>query len=77
MGLPPNHQLGVTRQTDQYLLDFRFCEYNGQAFRSFGANILKSRFDSFTKHFPVEEQNGAERLILCGGCHLPFYSQVG
>jgi hypothetical protein len=53
MGLPPNHQLGITRQTDQYLLDFRFCEYSRQTVLPFGTNILKSRFDGFTQHFPV------------------------
>ena len=37
---------------------------------------MKSRFVGFTQHFPVEEQNGAECLILGGCCPFPFTCKV-
>src|SRR5512138_1473792 len=51
--------------------DFCVGQDGRQAFRTFGAGD-RDRFDLLTKYFAIEEEDGAERLVLGGGSDVPL-----
>lgn len=55
---------------------FGFGENYGEAVRLFGADHIGGGFDFFKKDVTVEEENGAQRLILGGRGDAAFDCQV-
>lgn len=63
----PSHQPVSPVHVDEYPLDFIASQHRRQPFRSLGT-IELAEFTGITpEHFPVHEDDGVERLILCRG----------
>ncbi len=58
------------------LLDFFLGHDGRQALGALRANGIDRVFEIFLEHFPVEEEQGAERLILGGGRHVTIDRQM-
>ena len=57
--------------------DLVFGEDGRQAFGFFSADGLDGSFQVLFEHVAIEEQQGAERLVLCGGSDVLLHGQVG
>jgi len=71
------HELGRTAHFGDDEHGFLVGEDNGQGFGFFGADEVGGDLDLFLKDLAVEEEDGAEGLVLGGGGYVLFDGEVG
>jgi len=71
------HEQGCAGHLRQHALHLIAGEHSGQALRFFGHDRADRLFDGCFEDVVVEEENGAEGLVLGGGGYIAVDGQVG
>ena len=73
----PGDQLLRAGHGGKYLLDLFAGEDGGQALGFLGPNGVEGPFQVLFEHVLIQEEDGAERLVLGGGSDVLVHGQVG